>query len=63
MNSKYKKILVLGATGYVGGRLLPKLLEGGYHVKASGRSIKKLRSRFWASHPNVELDEVDFDDQ
>ncbi len=63
MNSKYKKILVLGATGYVGGRLLPKLLEGGYHVKASGRSIKKLRSRFWASHPNVELVEVDIHDQ
>lgn len=54
-----KNIIVLGATGYVGGRLLPRLLEGGYHVKAAGRSLEKLKSRFWAQHPNLTLVEVD----
>ncbi|MCA9398421.1 MAG: SDR family oxidoreductase [Candidatus Omnitrophica bacterium] len=59
MKAKRKTILVLGGTGYVGGRLVPKLLEEGYRVKASGRSKEKLKSRFWANHPLVELVEVD----
>ncbi len=54
-----KKILVTGATGYVGGRLVPRLLERGYHVRATARSLEKLQGRFWASHPNVELAAVD----
>ncbi len=48
-------ILIAGATGYVGGRLIPELLEAGYRVRAMGRSIEKLESRAWASHPQVEL--------
>jgi uncharacterized protein YbjT (DUF2867 family) len=62
MERKYKRILVLGATGYVGGRLLPRLLSGGYTVRASGRSLAKLKSRYWATHQNVELAEVDIQD-
>lgn len=50
-----KPILVLGATGYVGGRLVPRLLEAGYRVRAVSRSIKKLQGRPWANHPNIEL--------
>lgn len=53
------KILVLGATGYVGGRLVCKLLESGYRVRAASRSIKKLKTRLWANHPDVELCAVD----
>ncbi|MFC1516454.1 NAD-dependent epimerase/dehydratase family protein, partial [Thermodesulfobacteriota bacterium] len=30
-------VLVTGATGYVGGRLVPRLLAAGYRVKAMGR--------------------------
>lgn len=50
-----KKICVLGATGYVGGRLVPKLLSEGCDVRACSRSIDKLKSRYWADHSQVEL--------
>jgi uncharacterized protein YbjT (DUF2867 family) len=52
---KQKPILVTGATGYVGGRLIPKLLESGYRVRALGRSLAKLKGRPWGKHPLVEL--------
>jgi uncharacterized protein YbjT (DUF2867 family) len=48
-------ILVTGATGYVGGRLIPALLEGGYRVRAMGRSLEKLACRPWVRHPQIEL--------
>ena len=35
-------ILVTGATGYVGGRLVPRLLEAGYRVRCIARSAPKL---------------------
>ncbi len=50
-----KPILVAGATGYVGGRLIPALLEAGYTVRAMGRSLEKLACRPWGHHPKVEL--------
>ncbi len=50
-----KPILVTGATGYVGGRLVPKLLEKGYTVRAASRSLEKLKSRSWVNNPNVEI--------
>lgn len=48
-------ILVTGATGYVGGRLIPALLQAGRRVRAMGRTFEKLACRPWAHHPNVEL--------
>lgn len=52
---KSEPILVLGATGYVGGRLVPRLLGAGYRVKVMGRSAAKLESRPWAGRPGLEI--------
>jgi len=49
------KVLVTGATGYVGGRLIPQLLAAGHNVRALGRSMEKLSARSWACHKGVEL--------
>ncbi len=50
-----RPILVTGATGYVGGRLIPALLTAGYRVRAMGRSLEKLEYRPWARHQQIEL--------
>jgi uncharacterized protein YbjT (DUF2867 family) len=58
-----KPVLVIGASGYVGARLVPRLLERGYHVCAAGRSIKKLKDQPWTGHSRVELMEIDVFDR
>jgi uncharacterized protein YbjT (DUF2867 family) len=52
---KEKPILITGATGYVGGRLVPALLEAGYRVRAMGRNLEKLGCRPWVRHEKVEV--------
>lgn len=59
LKNKDNLILVTGATGYIGGRLIPELLKKGWRVRASSRSIEKLKSRPWAAHPSVELMPMD----
>lgn len=51
------KILVTGATGYIGGRLIPKLLEKGFAVRAFARDPNRLRGKKWFS--DVEIAEGD----
>ncbi|WP_020677142.1 SDR family oxidoreductase [Geopsychrobacter electrodiphilus] len=55
MEVSTKPIFVAGATGYIGGRLLPRLLDSGYQVRALVRAPEKLRDRPWAQHPNLSI--------
>ena len=57
-----KTVFLTGGTGYIGGRLAPRLLERGYRVRCLTRSAPKLRSRPWSSDPGVELVEADAGD-
>lgn len=41
------KVLVTGAGGYVGGRLIPRLLADGHQVRATFSSARRDRSPFW----------------
>ena len=46
-----RPILVTGATGYVGGRLVPLLLAKGYRVRACARNPRRLENRPWQVTP------------
>ncbi len=52
-------VLVAGATGYVGGRLVPRLLQKGYRVRVFSRSTEKVLSRPWGNHDNLEIAQGD----
>ena len=52
-------VLVTGSTGYVGGRLVPKLLESGHRIRVMGRSLSKLKCRPWAAEPGIEMAQAD----
>ncbi|MDO8669914.1 MAG: SDR family oxidoreductase [Dehalococcoidia bacterium] len=51
-------ILVTGATGYVGGRLVPRLLEAGYRVRVLVRDPGRLQGRSWAGQVEVAQGDV-----
>jgi uncharacterized protein YbjT (DUF2867 family) len=46
-------VLVSGATGYVGGRLAPRLLEAGYRVRCLVRDVERLKGHSWLSQVEV----------
>jgi uncharacterized protein YbjT (DUF2867 family) len=47
------RCLVTGATGYIGGHLIPELLEHGHSVRALARNPDKLRDRDWRDRIEV----------
>jgi uncharacterized protein YbjT (DUF2867 family) len=52
--------LVTGVTGYIGGRLVPELLDAGFRVRAMARNPRRLRDREWFDR--VEVVEADATD-
>lgn len=51
------RALVTGATGYIGGRLVPELLDAGFTVRAGARQLIQLRDQPWVDQ--VELAHAD----
>lgn len=51
-------ILVTGATGYIGGRLVPRLLEAGHRVRCLVRDPSRLRDRPWVSSVEIVAGDV-----
>ncbi|MEV4109025.1 SDR family oxidoreductase [Nonomuraea sp. NPDC049695] len=47
------RCLVTGATGYIGGRLVPELLAAGHEVRCMARSPQRLRDLPWAARTHI----------
>ena len=54
----HQPILVTGATGYIGGRLVPQLLAKGYRVRCLARDPERLRGRDWTGEVEVVAGDV-----
>jgi len=50
---QFETVLVTGATGYIGGRLVGRLLNAGYQVRTLVRDASRLQGRQWADHVEV----------
>ncbi|MFY9634246.1 MAG: NAD(P)H-binding protein, partial [Cellulosimicrobium cellulans] len=53
MNGIRRTVLVTGATGYIGGRLVPRLLEAGHTVKVLVRTPAKISGVPWLDQVEV----------
>src|SRR4051795_10065689 len=53
-----RPILVTGATGYIGGRLVPQLLAKGYRVRCMARDPNRLLVRGWGDRVEVVAGDV-----
>lgn len=47
------RCVIFGATGYIGGRLIPELLRAGHHVRAVARTPEKLGAMPWRDRIEV----------
>ncbi|HEY5753360.1 MAG TPA: SDR family oxidoreductase, partial [Chthoniobacterales bacterium] len=57
LNTQSPLVLVTGATGYIGGRIVPRLLSAGYRVRCLVRDASRVQGRPWRD--DVELIEGD----
>tara|TARA_B100001778_G_scaffold163005_1_gene133908 strand:+ start:251 stop:541 length:291 start_codon:yes stop_codon:yes gene_type:complete len=53
VTTKNARILVTGATGYIGGRLIPRLLSNKFNVRVLVRDKEKIRNKSWFSSVEV----------
>jgi uncharacterized protein YbjT (DUF2867 family) len=53
-----RSILVTGATGYIGGRLVPRLIELGFRVRCLVRDPSRLEGRPWQSAVEIVCGDV-----
>jgi uncharacterized protein YbjT (DUF2867 family) len=53
------KVLVTGATGYIGGRLVPRLVELGHEVRVMVRDPSRIERRTWAGEVEVVTGDVE----
>jgi uncharacterized protein YbjT (DUF2867 family) len=53
------RVLVTGATGYIGGRLVPRLLDAGHDVRVMVRDPARVAGRPWASSVDVVRGDVE----
>jgi uncharacterized protein YbjT (DUF2867 family) len=53
------KILVTGATGYIGGRLVPRLVDAGHQVRVLVRDAHRIAGRPWADRVEVAVGNVE----
>ncbi len=60
MTTETRHCLVTGATGYVGGRLVPELLAAGHRVRVMARDPSRVRGHDWSD--DVEVAEADATD-
>jgi uncharacterized protein YbjT (DUF2867 family) len=58
MVSPQLRCLVTGASGYIGGRLIPELLRAGCAVRCMARDPGKLADRPWSDHVEVAAADV-----
>ncbi len=56
------QVAVAGATGYIGGRLVPRLLQDGHRVRCLVRSPAKLADRKWTKSDALEIVRCDLED-
>ncbi len=47
------QVLVTGSTGYIGGRLVPRLLEAGHAVRVLSRDADRVKGRPWSEHVEI----------
>jgi uncharacterized protein YbjT (DUF2867 family) len=50
-----RRVLVLGSTGYLGGRLVPRLVAAGYRVRVLVRNPERLAALGWGSEVDIVL--------
>ena len=53
------KVLVTGASGYIGGRLVPELLARGYQVRVMVRAASPVFKELWPEAEMVEADALE----